>query len=150
MYNSKKPAVALAFALMSMATSAQTIGDIAAHQRAKAQAQLNVEAMPVVQGQSAPVANGQDIPKLMKSLPVKTLQVLSTYEVDGIPKALINNHGSSTAVGVGDQVNHYKIHSITAERVGFQSACKKVTKSKSKTKPAAKCKVIGINVGGSL
>ena len=152
MYNSKKTAVALALALMSLATYSQTIGDIAAHQRAKAQAQLKGEVMPDGQGQATSSATPvpQDIPKLPKPIPVKPLQVLATYEVDGISKALISNQGSATPVGIGDKVNQYKIYSITAERVGFQPACKKAKSSKSKKKPVAKCKVIGVNVGGSL
>ncbi len=148
MYNSKKTAVGFAFALMSLTSFAQTIGDIAAHQRAKAQAELRGEVLPITQSPTALASSNPDIRNVPKPVPIKPLQVLATYEIDGVSKALINNQGNSTSVGVGDKINQYKIESITSDRVGFQTACKKTAKSKAKAAP--RCKVIGINVGGSL
>ncbi|WP_131326282.1 hypothetical protein [Comamonas thiooxydans] len=142
MFNSKKTAAVMAFAIFSFPALAQTIGDIAAYQRAKMQSQIKGEPLQSIPSPAPSVPAQQESGINLRQPSIKPIYVIATYEVDGTSKALISNHGSTSSVAAGDKVNQYEVHSIKMDKVNFQPLCKKKTKSR--------CKIIGVNVGGGL
>nr|WP_158387211.1 hypothetical protein [Comamonas testosteroni] len=141
----KKYIIAVTLSLLSTLTMSQTIGDIAAFQRAKAQAEIKGEqALPdAVNSKQTPaeVVSNQTTPRVKQA---KTVHLLGTFNVDGVPKALISNGGSVSPIAVGESVNQYSVRNITSKNVTFAAPCKTPREKKSK------CKTLTISVGGGL
>lgn len=138
MLKSKAIFITCAFVITASIANAQTIGDIAAHQRAKAQSELKGESLdkPVQATAAIPV---KAVP-VVKPVPQKKFMVVATFDVDGEKKALINDQGSLGTYTVGQKITNYKIANVKSDSIYLHQACKK----------KKKCKTIKVNVGGGL
>ena len=138
MLKSKAIFITCAFVITASIANAQTIGDIAAHQRAKAQSELKGESLdkPVQATAAIPV---KAVP-VVKPVPQKKFMVVATFDVDGEKKALINDQGSLGTYTVGQKITNYKIANVKSDSIYLHQTCKK----------KKKCKTIKVNVGGGL
>lgn len=132
MFNSKKLYVFAAVSFLMVNASSQTIGDIAAYQRAKAQAELNGETQnsPNVQNQPPQLATSTPISTEKKSIDIK-LSVIATYEIDGVFHALLNEHGNVGRFVVGQKAAGYTLTRVNSGGIGLLPQCKKNKKCKS-------------------
>ena len=138
MLKSKAIFITCALIITASFANAQTIGDIAAHQRAKAQSELKGESLdkPAQASAAIPVKAAP----VVKPVPQKKFMVVATYDVEGEKKALINNQGSLGTYIVGQKITNYKIANVKTDSIYLHQACKK----------KKKCKTIKVNVGGGL
>ena len=138
MLKSKAIFLTSAFLISGSFVNAQTIGDIAAHQRAKAQSELKGES-PDKPSQATAAISVKAIP-VVKPVPQKKFIVVATFDVDGEKKVLINDQGSLGTYVVGQKITNYKIANVKTDSIYLHQACKK----------KKKCKTIKVNVGGGL
>ena len=120
MLKSKAIFITCAFVITASIANAQTIGDIAAHQRAKAQSELKGESLdkPVQATAAIPV---KAVP-VVKPVPQKKFMVVATFDVDGEKKALINDQGSLGTYTVGQKITNYKIANVKSDSIYLHQA----------------------------